>query len=171
LVNTGKNEENAMHFRSIAVAAAMTLAALSWSGAASAQLLDRKIISLSEAKKMVAASEAEAVKNKWNAVIAVVDESGSLILLHKMDDALPGSVEVAQGKARTAALFRRPTKAFEDGVKGGRNVILKLSKDITPVQGGVPVSAGGRVVGAIGVSGMTSEQDEQVAKAGADLVK
>jgi uncharacterized protein GlcG (DUF336 family) len=158
-----------MHFRSIAVAAAMTLAALSWSGAASAQLLDRKIISLSEAKKMVAASEAEAVKNKWNAVIAVVDESGSLILLHKMDDALPGSVEVAQGKARTAALFRRPTKAFEDAIKGGRNALLGLS--ITPLQGGVPVSAGGRVVGAVGVSGMTSEQDEQVAKAGADLVK
>jgi len=160
-----------MLYRKIAVAAAVIAAGLVWNGAASAQLLDRKAISLAEAKKIVAAAEAEATKNKWNVVIAVVDEGGNLILLHRMDDTQLGSVEVAQGKARTSAMFRRPTKVFEDGVKGGRNVILNLTRDITPIQGGVPVTVGGRAIGAVGVSGVTSEQDEQIALAGASVVK
>ena len=158
-----------MNVTRVIVAATLLVMLSAWT--ASAQLLDRKALSLAEAKKIAAAAEAEAVKNKWNMVIAIVDDGGNLLFLERMDDVQLGSVEVAQGKARTSALFRRSTKIFEDAVKGGRNVVLNLTRDITPIQGGLPIVAGGRVIGAIGVSGATSEQDEQVAKAGADLVK
>jgi len=139
--------------------------------APSIKLLDRKAISLALAKEMVAAAEAEAARNSWNVVIAVVDEGGHLILLHRMDDTQSASVEVAQRKARTSAMFRRPTKMLEDAVKNGRTAVLNLAQDITPVQGALPVVSGGRVIGAVGVSGVNSDQDEQVAKAAVDLVK
>lgn len=123
-----------------------------------------KVITLEAAKKMVAAGEVEAVKNGWNVAITVVDASGGLILFHKLDDTQPGSINVSQGKARTSALFKRPTKAMEEMIAGGKTAFLAVD-GITPIQGGLPVVVDGKVIGAIGVSGVTSAQDEQVAAA------
>ena len=123
-----------------------------------------KVITLEAAKKMVAAGEAEAMKNGWNVAITVVDASGGLILFHKLDETQPGSIQVSQGKARTSALFKRPTKAMEEMIAGGKTAFLAV-EGIIPIQGGLPVIAEGKVIGAIGVSGVTSAQDEQVASA------
>jgi len=123
-----------------------------------------KVITLEAAKKMVAAGEAEAMKNGWNVAITVVDASGGLILFHKLDETQPGSIQVSQGKARTSALFKRPTKAMEEMIAGGKTAFLAV-EGIVPIQGGLPVVADGKVIGAIGVSGVTSAQDEQIATA------
>jgi len=123
-----------------------------------------KVITLEAAKKMVAAGEVEAVKNGWNVAITIVDASGGLILFQKLDDTQPGSIQVSQGKARTSALFKRPTKAMEEMIAGGKTAFLAVD-GITPIQGGLPVVVDGKVIGAIGVSGVTSAQDEQVAAA------
>jgi len=123
-----------------------------------------KVITLEAAKKMVAAGEAEAMKNGWNVAITVVDASGGLILFHKLDETQPGSIQVSQGKARTSALFKRPTKAMEEMIAGGKTAFLAV-EGIVPIQGGLPVVADGKVIGAIGVSGVTSAQDEQIAAA------
>lgn len=136
-------------------------------GAAVAQLADRKGMTLDAARKVAAAAEAEALRNKWNVVIAVVDDGANLVLLERMDDAQIGSIEVAIAKARSAVSFKRPTKAFEDAVAGGRNAILGLPGAL-PLEGGLPLLVDGRVVGAIGVSGVTSQQDGIIAKAGVD---
>lgn len=130
-----------------------------------AQLADRKAITLEGAKKAIAAAEAEAKKNNWPVAIAVVDETGNLIAFQRLDDTQVASIDIAIGKARTAARFKRPSKALEDAVAGGRNVLLAVN-DITPLAGGIPVIVGGRVIGAVGVSGVTSQQDAQVAQAG-----
>jgi glc operon protein GlcG len=137
---------------------------------AAAQTADRKVITLDGAKAMLAAAEAEAAKNKWTVAIAVVDESGNLIAFHKIDDTQVGSIDIAIGKARTAARMKRPTKALEDAVAGGRTVMLAV-EGITPLEGGVPVMLDGKVIGAVGVSGVTSQQDAQVAQAGAAALK
>ena len=137
---------------------------------AAAQTADRKIITLDGAKAIIAAAEAEALKNKWTVAIAVVDEAGNLIAFHKIDDTQIGSIDIAIGKARTAARMKRPTKALEDAVAGGRTVMLAVD-GITPLEGGVPVMLDGRVIGAVGVSGVTSQQDAQVAAAGAAAPK
>ena len=121
-------------------------------------------ITLEAAKKMAAAGEAEARKNGWNVAIAIVDASGGLILFHKLDDTQPGSIAVAQAKARTAALFKRPTKAMEEAVAAGKQAFLAV-EGIMPMQGGLPVIVDDKVIGAVGVSGVTSAQDEQVAQA------
>ena len=144
-----------------AVAAVMALQ----SPPAGAQLLDAKVLSIEAAKRIVAAAEVEARKNGWNVSIAVVDAAGELLLFHRMDEAPLTSVAISQGKARTAARFRRPTKALEDAVAGGRVALLAF-EGLVPVEGGVPISAGGKVLGGIGVSGVTSQQDAQVALAG-----
>jgi len=123
-----------------------------------------KVITLEAAKKMVAAGEAEAMKNGWSVAITVVDASGGLILFHKLDETQPGSIQVSQGKARTSALFKRPTKAMEEMIAGGKTAFLAV-EGIVPIQGGLPVVADGKVIGAIGVSGVTSAQDEQIAAA------
>jgi uncharacterized protein GlcG (DUF336 family) len=123
-----------------------------------------KFITLEAAKKMAAAGEAEARKNGWNVAIAVVDASGGLILFQKLDETQPGSISVAQGKARAAALFKRPSKALEEAIVGGKHGFLTVD-GITPMQGGLPVIVDGKVIGAVGVSGVTSAQDEQVAQA------
>lgn len=138
--------------------------------ASSAQTADRKVITLDGAKAILAAAEAEAMKNKWTVAIAVVDESGNLIAFHKIDDTQMGSVDIAIGKARTAARMKRPTKALEDAIAGGRTVMLAVD-GLTPLEGGVPVMLDGRVIGAVGVSGVTSQQDAQVAQAGAAALK
>jgi glc operon protein GlcG len=137
---------------------------------ASAQLLDRKALSLAEVKKIADAAEAEAVKNKWNVAIAIVDDAGNLLYFRKLDGTQVGSVNIAIGKAKTSAILRRPTLALEEAVKGGRNVLLALD-GLTPLEGGVPIKTGDQVIGAIGVSGVTSQQDAQIAMAGANLVK
>lgn len=148
----------------------VALALLIGVATAQAQTADRKVITLDGAKAILAAAEAEALKNKWTVAIAVVDESGNLIAFHKVDDTQVGSIDIAIGKARTAARMKRPTKALEDAVAGGRTVMLAI-EGLTPLEGGVPVMLGGRVIGAVGVSGVTSQQDAQVAQAGVAALK
>lgn len=126
-------------------------------------------ITLDVARKAAAAAEAEAKKNSWRVAIAIVDNHGTLVYYQMIDDTQFGSAYMSVEKAKTAAMFRRPTKAFEDNIAGGRNAILGLP-GVTPVEGGVQIIVGGKQVGAIGVSGMSSAQDGVVAKAGADAV-
>jgi uncharacterized protein GlcG (DUF336 family) len=128
-----------------------------------------KYITLEGAKKMMAAAEAEARQNNWNVAIAVVDAAGNLIMFQKLDDTQPASVAIAIGKAKTAANFKRPTKALEDMIAGGRSVFLAI-EGVTPLQGGLPLVVEGKVIGAVGVSGVMSSQDEQVAKAAIDAL-
>jgi glc operon protein GlcG len=123
-----------------------------------------KFITLEAAKNMAAAGEAEARKNGWNVAIAIVDASGGLILFHKLDETQPGSVAVSQGKARAAALFKRPSKLMEEAIAAGKQAFLAVA-GIVPMQGGLPVVVDDKVIGAVGVSGVTSAQDEQVATA------
>jgi len=150
----------------LAIAVVMMLTA----GAGSAaDLATKKALTLPVAKQMAAAAEAEAAKNNWNVVIAIVDDGGHLVYLQRMDETQIGSVEVAERKAKGALLFKRPTKAMEDAVAGGRNVVMTLPGAM-PVEGGLPITAEGKVIGAIGVSGVTSQQDGQVAKAGVDAL-
>lgn len=125
---------------------------------------NRPALTASDVQKMVAACKAEAEKNKWNVTIAVVDDAGYLLSLERMDGAGPMTAEVAAGKARTAAVTRRPTKFWEDRVKE-RPVFLKFPDNL-PIQGGVPIMHQGECVGAIGVSGVQSHEDEQIANAG-----
>lgn len=134
---------------------------------ASAQLADKKVLTLDGAKKVAAAAEAEAKKNNWNVVIAVVDDGGHLIYLQRIDGTQTGSIDVAIQKARTAQAFKRPTKVFEDAIAGGRNALIALHGAL-PLEGGLPIMVGGQLVGAIGVSGVKSTEDGQIAKAGAD---
>src|SRR5213594_4926925 len=129
-----------------------------------------KYITLGAAQKMMAAGEAEARKNNWNVAIAIVDAGANLIMFHKIDDTQLGSVNVAVGKARTALNFKRPTKALEDLIAGGRQVFLAV-EGITPLQGGLPVVVDGKVIGAVGVSGVMSSQDEQVAQAAVNVLQ
>jgi glc operon protein GlcG len=131
-----------------------------------AELPTKKVITLGVAKKLVAAAEAEAKKRGATVVIAVVDDGGQLILLERLDDTQVASVEVAIGKARTAAIFRRPSKVFEDQVRNGRVAALALP-GATPLQGGVPIIVDGKVIGAIGASGNSPQEDEEIALAGA----
>ena len=132
---------------------------------AEAQLATKKALTLEAAKQIAAAAEAEAKKNNWTMVIAIMDDGGHLIYLERMDGTQIGSVDVAQEKAATAIKFKRPTKSLEDNVAGGRQVILKLP-GATPIEGGLPIAVGNEIIGAIGVSGGTSPQDGQVAAAG-----
>lgn len=129
-------------------------------------------INLETAKKVAAPAIAEARKNNWTMVIAIVDISGDLVYLERMDDAQVGSVDVAISKARSAARFKRPTKAFQDALAaGGEGLRILALQGAIPVDGGVPLTMGGRIVGAIGVSGGTSAQDGQVAAAGVAAIK
>jgi len=140
--------------------------------AAGAQVVEKKALTLEGAKKVIAAAEAEAVKNRVGCNVAVVDDGGNLIAFHRIDPTFPAGARVSIGKARTAALFRQPTKNFEDVItQKGRTSMIALD-DFTPLQGGVPIIVGGQIVGAVGVSGASSaDQDEQFAKAGAAALK
>ena len=125
-------------------------------------------ITLDEARQVMAAAEAEAQQQQWAMVIAVVDSSGHLVALHKMDHAQYGSIEVAQAKAQTSVNFKRATKVFEDAVvAGGMGTRLLSMQTLCPLEGGLPLFRNGKIVGAIGVSGAQSTQDAQVAAAGA----
>lgn len=129
-------------------------------------------ISLEQARKVVAAAEAEARRNGWNVVIAVVDGAGHLVLLQRLDNTQVGSVEVAREKALTSAAFRRPTKMFEDMLAGGGSGLRVLTlKGVVAAEGGLPILVDGKLIGAIGVSGVTSQQDGQIAAAGAAALK
>ena len=133
------------------------------------ELASRVGLTLEVAKQISAAAEAEAAKNKWTVAIAIVDEGGHLIHLAKIDNTQYGSIDVAIQKAQTSAAFKRPTKVFEEAIVGGRNAIIGL-KGALPLEGGVPIIHDGKVIGAIGVSGVKSTEDGQVAKAGADAL-
>jgi glc operon protein GlcG len=129
-------------------------------------------VSLENAKKTAAPALAEAEKNHCNMAVAIVDTGGNLVYYEKMDNTQLGSANVAIEKARTAALFKRPTKAFQDALAAGGDGLRVLSlKGVTAVEGGIPLVMDGKIVGAIGVSGGTSAQDGQCAKAGADVLK
>lgn len=127
-------------------------------------------VNLDTAKKIAAAAVVEAKKNAWPMAIAIVDNHGTLVYYEMADDTQTASAHVAVDKARSAAMFRRPTKAFEDAVAGGRVAILGLGGAV-PIEGGMPIVVAGKIIGAIGVSGATSPQDGQVARAGLDALK
>jgi glc operon protein GlcG len=129
-----------------------------------ADLASKKGMTLEVAKQIAAAAEVEAKKNNWTVVIAIVDDGANLVYLQRADETQIGSIEVAQDKAKTAVRFKRPSKVFEDAVAGGRNAVLKLTGAL-PIEGGVPLMDGGKIVGAIGVSGVQSSQDGQIAQA------
>lgn len=126
-----------------------------------------KPISLSDAKKIVAAAQAEAEKNGWHMAIAIYDSGANLVLLEKMDNTQLGSIEICQQKALTSVKFRRATKAFEETIeKGGMNLKILSMSNVIPVEGGELIVNNDEIIGAIGVSGALSAQDTQVAKAG-----
>ncbi|MEK7409069.1 MAG: heme-binding protein [Acidobacteriota bacterium] len=151
-----------MRFTAIALA---LVAGVSLEG----QFADKKALTLEGVKKVAAAAAAEANKNNWKVAIAIVDAGGHLLYFERMDGAPLSAVELATGKARAAAVFGRPTKAYEDQLVGGRMAVLKIP-GVMPFEGGVPIMAGAQVAGGIGVSGVTAPQDGQVARAGAAAV-
>jgi uncharacterized protein GlcG (DUF336 family) len=129
-------------------------------------------INVEQARKIIAAGQVEAKKNGWPVAIAVVDTAGNLVAFEKMDDTQTASIEVSQDKARSSAIYRRPSKVFEDLVAGGGagTRVLNL-RNASTVEGGLPITVGGKIIGAVGVSGVTSQQDGMVAKASLEAVK
>jgi glc operon protein GlcG len=129
-------------------------------------------ISLETAKKIAASAIAEAAKNNWTIAVAIVDPGGNLVYYEKMDNTQLGSAHIAVEKARTAAMFKRPTKAFQDALAtGAENLRILGLPGVVPAEGGFPLLIDSKIVGAIGASGMSSAQDAQCAKAGADSLK
>jgi len=129
-------------------------------------------IGIENARKAMTAAEAEAIKNNWAVVIAIIDSGGHIVMLHRRDDVQLSSIELSQGKAKTALMFKRPSKVLDDAISGGGPGLRFLAlKDIVPLEGGLPLVIDGKIVGAIGVSGVLSSQDAQIAKAGADALK
>ena len=129
-------------------------------------------LNLEQAKKIMAGAEAEAAKNKWGMVITIVDSGGNAVMVHRLDNTQFGSIDVARDKARTAVAFRRPTKVFQDLIaQGGANLRLLNLTGASVLEGGIPIVVGGKIIGGVGVSGGTSQQDAQVAQAGIDALK
>lgn len=127
--------------------------------------VNQPALSFEGARRIAAAAAEEAQRNGWGVSIAVVDTHGELLFFARLDGAHQQSVDISQAKARTAARWRRETKALEDAVAGGRTVLMAV-EGMLPLEGGVPILLDGRVIGGVGVSGVTSQQDAQVAKAG-----
>src|SRR3954470_1220975 len=127
-------------------------------------------VTLDQAKKIAAGAAAESQKNGWRMAIAVVDNHGMLVYFERMPDTQTASVQIALDKAQAAATFRRPTKAFEDGIAKGRTALLGL-RGATPIEGGLPIMAGGKVIGGIGVSGANSDEDAAAAAAGLKVLQ
>ena len=151
------------------VVAALVIVATT--GTAHAQVVTKKGLTLDGAKQVIAAATAEAKRNRAGGVIAVVDDGGNLMALERLDGTFAAGANISIGKARTAALFKRPTKFFEDVIKNGRTSMVALN-DFTPLQGGVPIMIDGEVLGAVGVSGAASaQQDEEIAMVGATAAK
>ena len=129
-------------------------------------------ITLDQAKKAMAGAEAEAKKNSWPVVITILDSGGNLVMSQRLDGAQFGSVDVARDKAYSAVAFRRPTKVFEDGLaQGGANLRFLNLKGASLLDGGWPIVVDGKIIGGIGVSGVTGAQDAQIGKAGVDALK
>jgi uncharacterized protein GlcG (DUF336 family)/mannose-6-phosphate isomerase-like protein (cupin superfamily) len=153
--------------RAMFVAAALGALA---AGHAHAQVAERKVLTLDGARRAIAAAEAEARRNKAGGIIAVVDEGGNLMALERIEGTFAAGARVSIGKARTAALFKKPTRFFEELINKGRTAMTAV-EDFTPLIGGVPIVIEGQIVGAIGVSGANSaQQDEELALAGAAAV-
>jgi uncharacterized protein GlcG (DUF336 family) len=151
------------------IAAALTVA---WAGTGQAQVVEKKALTLEGARQIIATAIGEARRLRApGGVIAVVDDGGNLMALERLDGTFAAGANISIGKARTAALFKRPTRAFEDIIKNGRTAMVALP-DFTPLQGGIPILVGEEVVGGIGVSGAASaQQDEELALAGAAAAK
>jgi len=137
---------------------------------AQSQLPTKKMLTLEAARRVAAAAEAEARKNNWAVSIAVLDDSGHMILFQRMDGAKLVATDIAIRKARTAVYFQGPTKDLEAEVAGGRTALLPID-GFMPLEGGVPLLSGGQLVGAVGVSGVSGAQDAQCALAGAAAIK
>jgi len=152
-------------------AASASLIGLVLSSAAPAQIVEKKTLTLDGAKKVIAAAVAEATsKNAPGGAIAVVDDGGNLVAVERLDNTFAAGANISIGKARTAVLFKRPTKFFEDLINKGRTAMTTLN-DFTPLQGGIPIIVDGQVIGAVGVSGAASaQQDEELAVAGANAL-
>jgi glc operon protein GlcG len=156
---------------SMICAALMSLAPLGH-----AQVVDKKSLDMDGARKVIAAAVSEASAKKTTGVIAVVDDGGNLMALERIDGTFAAGANISIGKARTALLFKKPTKFFEDVVNKGRTAMVALGSNsevgFTPLQGGVPISVDGQIVGAVGVSGSaTAQQDEELAIAGAKALE
>lgn len=154
-------------FLKVLTAIAFTMAAGVAQGQAPSYGAD---VTVDQAKKIAAAALVEARKNSWNVAIAIVNTHGVLVYYEKMEDTQTASPTIAIEKARTAAMYRRPTRALEEVINKGRHAALNLS-NVMPISGGLPISSAGKIIGAIGVSGVTSDQDEQIARAGVDILK
>ena len=129
-------------------------------------------IGIENARKALAAAEAEAVKNNWAVVIAIIDSGGHVVMQHRLDNVQLSSIDISIGKAKTALMFKRPTKVLDDAISsGGTGLRFLALKDIVPLEGGLPIVADGKIIGAIGVSGVLSAQDAQIARAGVDALK
>ncbi len=129
----------------------------------------RPVLTLEDCVKIAAAAEAEARRNNWNVAIAILDDGGHLMHFARMDGATPANAGIALEKGRTAAISRRSSGKWEEIVKGGRTAMIKMP-GILPVQGGMPIVADGTCIGAVGVSGVQSHEDEQIAQAGIDAL-
>ncbi len=156
------------NMKSVAIAGLLTIIAFS---ASSAQVADRKGLTIEGARRVIAAAVAEAKKGAGTGVIAVVDDGGNLMALERLDGTFAAGANISIGKARTAVLFKRPTKVFEDIIKNGRTSMVALN-DFTPLQGGIPIMLDSQILGGVGVSGAASAQeDEQIAIAGANAAQ
>jgi glc operon protein GlcG len=144
---------------------------LAFAGAAEAQTVEKRSLNLDGAKRVIAAAVAEAKsKDAPGGAIAVVDEGGNLVAVERLDNTFAAGANISIGKARTAVLFKRPTKFFEDVINKGRTAMTTLN-DFTPLQGGIPIVVDDQVIGAVGVSGAASaQQDEELAIAGANAL-
>ena len=129
-------------------------------------------IGIEGARAVMTAAESEAAKNNWSVVISIIDSGGNLVMLHRHNDVQLSSIEISQGKAKTALMFKRPSKVLDDAISsGGAGLRFLALKEIVPLEGGLPIVVDGKIIGAIGVSGVLSSQDTQVARAGADGLK
>ena len=156
-----------MTFRTLAAAFALSLVATFPALAQQTPPAYGPPITLDMAKKVMAGAEAEAVKSNWPVFIVIVDSGGNMVMLHRFDNTQLGSLQLAKGKAQTALDFKLPTKALEDAISaGGSGLRLTTLNNITPLEGGLPIVADGKIIGAIGVSGVLSAQDAQIARAG-----
>ena len=128
-------------------------------------------ITLDQAKRVMSAAELEAAKNSWIVAITILDSGGNMVMFHKLDNTQLASIGASEGKANAALRFKRPSKALDETIAaGGAGLRLLAIKDMTPLEGGLPVILDGTIIGAIGVSGALSAQDDQIAKAGTDVL-
>ena len=151
------------------MACALLASCLATAASNADELPTKKALSLEVARQIAAAAEKHARENQWNVCIAIVDDGGHLVYFQRMDGTQTGSVVVSQRKAQTAISFKRPTKVFEEGVAGGRTALVALPGAV-PLEGGIPLTVDGQMIGAIGISGVTAQQDGMIAQAGVDAL-